>query len=755
MSEYINHIKQTVDGVSTDINIQDYRIKDFPEGSEGKGLVITENNKVIPKPLDFLPLSGGKLSGPIDMSNFKITNLFPGTNDADAVTYKQLQNAIEGLGDIFILKGVLQTLDELPTQNVAIGNIYYVNEAMTAYVWLEGTFNETLLAGDIQTQIIPSEIATKLRLISIKAIDAETSELVDISYKVNDNNIIVTLNDTNKHDVIISGTAFWWSKFGSSVDLSPYIKYEEIEPIINQYVDSATKPVKDIVDNAILKPETAQENEILTYKDGNWVAEAAPDTGVVEISELNKSIEINNSDKSKPLIGIKLSTKEKNSLYIVEDENEQGLYSAGVQSDFNEKDSKDPSFIKNKPELLEGEISSENKNALVTDTQVKNYYNKAKIQIANTDQNFSDLNDVWINTSNNIGAEHASVSSVNGQTGAVIIKSSDIYDSDSKTISDKLKELDETDKNTIIEITDIKSELNNVNIKIDNSESNLNDQIEILDKAINDTNTYISNIESNVKDLDLNLDEKEDKGNKVDTVFGNESNNIKYPSVRAVTDLLNNTVYTEAEDKTLYVNFVPTEFYGLKALLKELEYGSKPSIDYEKGILTIGLPELRDGFSPTIEVTEINNGSSLKITDVNGTETVDIKNGDSAYQLAVNNGFEGTEQEWLESLVGKDGIEGHATVDLKYEDERLSIANTTLMPCIQVDDSFIPNISITELNNILDLHKTPTIVSPSYIFYYQGNYKWLSINITETAIEYHIIQIIDDQWNYSTYQIQL
>ena len=37
MSEYINHIKQTVDGVSTDINIQDYRIKDFPEGSEGKG----------------------------------------------------------------------------------------------------------------------------------------------------------------------------------------------------------------------------------------------------------------------------------------------------------------------------------------------------------------------------------------------------------------------------------------------------------------------------------------------------------------------------------------------------------------------------------------------------------------------------------------------------------------------------------------------------------------------------------------------
>lgn len=30
--------------------------------------------------------------------------------------------------------------------------------------------------------------------------------------------------------------------------------------------------------------------------------------------------------------------------------------------------------------------------------------------------------------------------------------------------------------------------------------------------------------------------------------------------------------------------------------------------------------------------------------------------GDSAYQVAVNNGFEGTESEWLESLKGKDGV---------------------------------------------------------------------------------------------------
>lgn len=35
------------------------------------------------------------------------------------------------------------------------------------------------------------------------------------------------------------------------------------------------------------------------------------------------------------------------------------------------------------------------------------------------------------------------------------------------------------------------------------------------------------------------------------------------------------------------------------------------------------------------------------------------KDGDSAYQIAVNNGFVGTEVEWLESLRGQDGISPH------------------------------------------------------------------------------------------------
>ena len=35
-----------------------------------------------------------------------------------------------------------------------------------------------------------------------------------------------------------------------------------------------------------------------------------------------------------------------------------------------------------------------------------------------------------------------------------------------------------------------------------------------------------------------------------------------------------------------------------------------------------------------------------------------IENGKSAYELAVLNGFKGTEQEWLDSLKGQDGENG-------------------------------------------------------------------------------------------------
>lgn len=72
-----------------------------------------------------------------------------------------------------------------------------------------------------------------------------------------------------------------------------------------------------------------------------------------------------------------------------------------------------------------------------------------------------------------------------------------------------------------------------------------------------------------------------------------------------------------------------------------------------------------DGFSPTVTATTVSNGVDLTIVDKNGTQSVGIRNGEngtdgndgkSAYELAVENGYTGTEEEWLDSLKGIDGI---------------------------------------------------------------------------------------------------
>lgn len=47
----------------------------------------------------------------------------------------------------------------------------------------------------------------------------------------------------------------------------------------------------------------------------------------------------------------------------------------------------------------------------------------------------------------------------------------------------------------------------------------------------------------------------------------------------------------------------------------------------------------------------------VKVYDGKGQQ-YDVPDGLSAYELAVNNGFEGSEAEWLESLNGKDGTDG-------------------------------------------------------------------------------------------------
>ena len=82
-----------------------------------------------------------------------------------------------------------------------------------------------------------------------------------------------------------------------------------------------------------------------------------------------------------------------------------------------------------------------------------------------------------------------------------------------------------------------------------------------------------------------------------------------------------------------------------------------------------------EGFSPSIvEKTNTEDEYVLTVTDVNGSfDTPNLKEGNgedgkSAYELALSNGFEGTEQEWLQSLKGEQGMQGDKGEAFTYND---------------------------------------------------------------------------------------
>jgi hypothetical protein len=86
--------------------------------------------------------------------------------------------------------------------------------------------------------------------------------------------------------------------------------------------------------------------------------------------------------------------------------------------------------------------------------------------------------------------------------------------------------------------------------------------------------------------------------------------------------------------------------------------------------------------------------SILRVKDQNGNE-IDIPaiKGASAYEIAVKNGFKGTEEEWLESLKGGGSSEPkpvlppiEAVVD--FAEAHIHTQNTN---CITIETSLLPN----------------------------------------------------------------
>ena len=120
-----------------------------------------------------------------------------------------------------------------------------------------------------------------------------------------------------------------------------------------------------------------------------------------------------------------------------------------------------------------------------------------------------------------------------------------------------------------------------------------------------------------------------------------------------------------------------------------------------------------DGFSPTVTATTVSNGVDLTIVDKNGTQNVGIRNGTdgndgkSAYEVAVDNGYTGTEKEWLDSLKGTDGTITVQTTKIDKTCTFLTTNWSNTVPYTQtvavegITESLNPRIDIIISDNVV------------------------------------------------------
>ena len=117
-----------------------------------------------------------------------------------------------------------------------------------------------------------------------------------------------------------------------------------------------------------------------------------------------------------------------------------------------------------------------------------------------------------------------------------------------------------------------------------------------------------------------------------------------------------------------------------------------------------------DGYSPTVTATTVSNGIDLTIVDKNGTQNVGIRNGadgQSAYEVAVDNGYTGTEKEWLASLKGIDGTTTVQTTKIDKTCTFLATGWSSTVPYTQtvtvegITESLNPRIDIIISDNVV------------------------------------------------------
>lgn len=155
----------------------------------------------------------------------------------------------------------------------------------------------------------------------------------------------------------------------------------------------------------------------------------------------------------------------------------------------------------------------------------------------------------------------------------------------------------------------------------------------------------------------------------------------KYTVYSKIGFTVNMHTDTNALGKT---NLVPLKIYDNLEPLEKTSNNNSSSIDTSNFATKTDILKINQRFDeleisiPEISVEQTETGGIIFVDEEqinlsNGKNGINGADGKSAYEIAVENGFEGTETEWLDSLRGQDGQNGQ--------------------------DGFSPTVSVSEIEN--------------------------------------------------------
>lgn len=183
----------------------------------------------------------------------------------------------------------------------------------------------------------------------------------------------------------------------------------------------------------------------------------------------------------------------------------------------------------------------------------------------------------------------------------------------------------------------------------------------------------VTNGKSDDKNVDLsNYVTKEELSELLSKIDYSELENnpiVTVGSIDTLTDLtrLETGIYKIIGAYTLgkYVSETPSVLGEVSSIVTILK-GENFIIAYTPTVQLLAM--MSDDIVQEVKVAQFVTSDFVDMQISNAIDNINIQKGESAYELAVKNGFTGSEEEWLESLKGEQGDDGRSIKSITKDD---------------------------------------------------------------------------------------